>query len=158
MPRKWNEKDLVSVVPLCYSIDGVIRTLGLKLTGGNRKTVKRWIEHLSLDTTHFNGRSHRKGSTKPVIVKKPLNLILVENSTYTNTHRLKLRLISEGVFKPICRCCCLSEWMGKPIPLELNHINGTSNDHQITNLELLCPNCHAQTGTYRALNIKKLRV
>ena len=41
------------------------------------------------------------------------------------------------------------------INLELEHINGKHSDNRLENLTLLCPNCHAQTETYRGKNIKK---
>ena len=40
-------------------------------------------------------------------------------------------------------------WMGKPIPLELHHINCNNQDNRLENLLLLCPNCHALTDGYR---------
>ena len=43
--------------------------------------------------------------------------------------------------------------MGKPIALELHHINGIKNDLRIENLLILCPNCHALTDNYRGKNI-----
>ena len=42
----------------------------------------------------------------------------------------------------------LSEWMGKPIPLELHHKDGNHYNNDLSNLEILCPNCHAQTDNY----------
>ena len=51
--------------------------------------------------------------------------------------------------------CERSEWLGEPIPLELHHLNGERTDHRIDNLQLLCPNCHALTDTYRAKNKQK---
>lgn len=43
-------------------------------------------------------------------------------------------------------------WNGMPIPLELDHINGINTDHRLENLQILCPNCHAQTSNYRGRN------
>ncbi len=36
--------------------------------------------------------------------------------------------------------------------LEINHINGDGTDHRPGNLEVICPNCHALTASYRGRN------
>lgn len=41
----------------------------------------------------------------------------------------------------------------KSIPLEVEHIDGNHTHNQEDNLDLLCPNCHSLTPTYRALNL-----
>jgi predicted HNH restriction endonuclease len=51
--------------------------------------------------------------------------------------------------------CNNTEWNGQPIPLELEHKNGNNQDNSLNNLCLLCPNCHAQTSTYRGKNKSK---
>lgn len=51
-----------------------------------------------------------------------------------------------------CECCKQTEWLGKPMPLELNHIDGNATNHSEENLEAICPNCHAQTPTYKGKN------
>ena len=38
------------------------------------------------------------------------------------------------------------------VPIELEHIDGNSENNSLENLKLLCPNCHSLTPTYRALN------
>lgn len=53
-----------------------------------------------------------------------------------------------------CEMCGISEWLGKPITLELDHIDGDSSNPSRKNLRLLCPNCHSQTSTFRGRNIK----
>ena len=53
----------------------------------------------------------------------------------------------------LCKCCNKTEWLGKPIKLELHHVNGIKNDLRIENLQILCPNCHAYTDNYRGKNI-----
>ena len=51
-----------------------------------------------------------------------------------------------------CNCCGLYEWMGKSIVLELEHIDGNSENNKEDNLILLCPNCHSQTPTFKGAN------
>jgi 5-methylcytosine-specific restriction endonuclease McrA len=43
----------------------------------------------------------------------------------------------------------LIEWLGRPVPIEVDHVNGKNTDHRLENLRLLCPNCHALTPTWR---------
>ncbi|HEX3671522.1 MAG TPA: HNH endonuclease [Candidatus Cybelea sp.] len=38
------------------------------------------------------------------------------------------------------------------VPIEVEHIDGNWQNSRLTNLTLLCPNCHALTLTYRGLN------
>ena len=82
----------------------------------------------------------------------PLNQVLVENSSYAR-HHVKRRIIKEKLLEYKCQCCGLGdEWNGKPIVLQLDHINGVNNDHRIENLRFVCPNCHTQQDTYSAKN------
>jgi hypothetical protein len=69
--------------------------------------------------------------------------------------RIKERLINEGYKKHKCEDCGRTKWNGKSIPLELEHVDGNGKNNLIKNLKLLCPNCHAQTSTYRGKNKKK---
>lgn len=52
-----------------------------------------------------------------------------------------------------CAICNLSEWMGKPIALHLDHIDGNCENNSLSNVRLLCPNCHSQTDTFSGKNI-----
>ncbi len=70
------------------------------------------------------------------------------------TSKLSKRLVKEGYKKYECQSCGISDWNGKPISLELNHIDGNSGNHALENLELICPNCHSQTDTYRSKKLK----
>ena len=36
----------------------------------------------------------------------------------------------------------ITEWNGKPIQMELHHIDGNRTNHKLSNLMMLCPNCH----------------
>lgn len=51
-----------------------------------------------------------------------------------------------------CMVCENTEWLGNPIPLEVDHINGDAGNNKPENLRLICPNCHSQTPTHKAKN------
>src|SRR6266511_923986 len=82
----------------------------------------------------------------------PLEEVLVENSTYSRFH-LKRRLLASGTLKNECAVCGQGQvWMGQPLAMVLDHINGVPNDNRLENLRMLCPNCNSQTATYCAKN------
>ncbi|MFN8527503.1 MAG: HNH endonuclease signature motif containing protein [Anaerolineae bacterium] len=48
-----------------------------------------------------------------------------------------------------CEICGLAEWQGQPITLELDHIDGNSDNNTAGNLRIICPNCHSQTPFWK---------
>jgi hypothetical protein len=154
--RTYTIPQLIEAVKESYSIAQVLSRLGLRPAGGNYDLMHRRIKELQLDTSHFTGRGWSKGKKldTPSPTLQTLESILVAESTYTNTNRLKNRLLNNGIFERRCMRCNLTKWLEQPIPIELDHINGDRQDHRLENLRLLCPNCHALTETYRGKNKK----
>lgn len=79
----------------------------------------------------------------------------LEKILNTNFHGLgketkKRRVILEQYGK--CFICGISEWMGKPLTLAVDHIDGNNQNDARENLRGLCPNCHSQTTTYCGRN------
>jgi 5-methylcytosine-specific restriction endonuclease McrA len=56
-----------------------------------------------------------------------------------------------------CVMCNHKTWLGEPIPLEVDHIDGDHQNNQPNNLRLLCPTCHSMTDTYKNRNYGKGR-
>jgi hypothetical protein len=152
MRYKFTEEQIKNAVQQSLSIANVCRVLGIRPCGGNYKTLHHKIKTWNIDTSHFTGQGWNIGLKFNPNPKQPLSEILIENSSYVTGTKLKKRLINEGVKKNICEICNLNSWMGKPLILELNHINGNNLDHRLENLQILCPNCHSQTSTHRGKN------
>lgn len=152
--RKWTDKQFIEAVQNSLSYAEVLRKIGLKTAGSNYDTVKRKISELNLDTSHMTGQAWNQGEKyRQIKLKQSIEEILVEHSSYTNTNNLRKRLLNEGLKERKCECCGNSEWLGKPIALELHHVNGIKDDLRIENLQILCPNCHAFTDNYRGRNM-----
>lgn len=146
--------ELKEVVANSFSITDALRNMGYTnpRTKHTRDCFKKRIEEEGIDTVHFD--THRKNGVSNN-VKRSLSDILIENSTYSNRSSLVKRMIEECVMEYKCvGCGNEGQWNGKPLSLQLDHVNGISNDHRIENLRLLCPNCHSQTETFAGRNNK----
>lgn len=83
--------------------------------------------------------------------------VFTEGSSYAR-HLLKKRLIKHKLIEYKCtECGNTGEWMGKPLSLQLDHINGVNNDNRLENLRFICANCHSQTDTYAGKNSTGMR-
>lgn len=149
---KHTKEDYIKAAQNSFSIAQMCVELGVKPIGGNYQTIKNKIKEYNIDISHFTGRAWNQGKRYRMINKpKSLEEILKENSPY-QSFKLKERLLESGLKERKCECCNNTEWLGKPIKLELHHINGNHDDNRLENLQLLCPNCHSYTDTYRGRN------
>jgi hypothetical protein len=103
----------------------------------------------------FSSRSLHKALKRGAVhsrsTKKPLEILL------QSKHRssIKRRLLNEGILKNECCRCGISEWQGKPLSIQIDHINGVNDDYRLENLRMLCANCHSLTDTYGRRNVGK---
>jgi 5-methylcytosine-specific restriction endonuclease McrA len=148
--QTYTDEELKEAVASSPSIRQVIIKLGLNPKGGGSyRVIHSKIKTLCIDTSHFKGQAWNKGQTKT-----PKHKIkdYLSNSKSITSHRLRLRLIKEGLMKHECSSCHLTYWMGSPIPIELDHIDGNHYNNELSNLRLLCPNCHSLTPTHAGKN------
>ncbi|QMU75373.1 HNH endonuclease [Streptacidiphilus sp. PB12-B1b] len=133
------------------SFAGVVRHLGLRPAGGTQAYIARRIREFGIDTSHFTGQAHNrgkrlKGRSVDFLVQRPATAKRVPGQ------RLRLALIESGRPDACALCGNTGTWLGKPITLEVDHINGDWSDNRAENLRMLCPNCHTQTETYCGRN------
>lgn len=114
------------------------RTISRKMSlpGLSEHTVKHWCDDIKVTwrNAYENGLAHKIKNDK------------IPKMRYGARKRL-LRLRGRK-----CEKCGLTMWMGQEIPIEIHHINGDGKNHSDDNTQLLCPNCHAQTDTYKIKN------
>ena len=114
------------------------RLMGINSSSGQQKIKKYCIDN-KIDFSHFTGQIHRTPQSKKTFQ---------EGSKKVSSHVLKNRLFLEGKREKKCYKCLRTEWNLLPIPLELHHKDGNHNNNTDENIEILCPNCHAQTENY----------
>lgn len=132
----------------------LLLTFGLANKGGNYQTVKNRAkeESLSLDGLRKRYKQYQAKNYNQPTPSIPIEQVLVEHSNYSRK-TLKNRLIKENLLEYKCVECGITDlWNNKPIKLQIDHINGISDDNRLGNLRFICPNCHSQTSSYAGKN------
>lgn len=133
--KEYTDEDIIKYSKEVKSIAGLLKKLNLKVVGGNYANIKRNIQRLNIDTSHWTGQAWNKGEQ------------LKDWSEYTRVSNLKKHLIKVRGHR--CEKCNNAEWFGYPIKLEVHHIDGDKTNNDEDNLQLLCPNCHSITDNWR---------
>src|SRR5215212_2812069 len=106
--------------PRCYS--EVLRRLGLGTSGGNPRTIQKYVGSWDISVEHFDPDGVRASGIRREPI--PLAAVLVQSSTYHRGY-LKERLYHEGLKDRACELCGQGEtWNGAPMSLILDHVNG----------------------------------
>lgn len=84
--------------------------------------------------------------------KKCLLEFKINNNESLGKRTYKNYLIDKRGYK--CEQCKNTHWQEQLIPLDTHHIDGNKNNNILTNLKLLCKNCHALTPNYGTKNGK----
>lgn len=116
--------------------------IGYSMKGGSsHNEIKLMIQYHNLDISHFTGQGW--------------NVNNFDYSRFKKGNVIKLTSALPAIVQlrgHQCEVCKNVEWNNQPIPLEIHHIDGDPLNNDLKNLQLLCPNCHSQTETWRGKN------
>ncbi len=149
---KHTREKLSPIVAASTSIAQVLKALELRPSGGNYCHIQRKILEYGLDRSHFLGKGANRGDTHRGPKRLSWEEILVHRACgrRAKAHVLRRALIEMGRDYR-CQaggCANPGSWLGRPLMLQVNHINGDWRDDRSENLQFLCPNCHSQTDNW----------
>lgn len=137
------------------SVSDFLLKLGFSVNAGNRRTLRKRCDALSLDLdakakeglAYSGSRLHRRQA-------RSNEELFIENGP-DDRKSLRKRLLKDQIIPYVCAICGMEPiWNDLPITLTLDHINGVNNDHRLSNLRFVCPNCDSQLSTYGSRNRK----
>ena len=76
--------------------------------------------------------------------------------TKISNYQLKSFLFFNNLKEHRCEICGIGEvWNGMPLVLQVHHIDGNNTNNRLSNIQILCPNCHSQTENFGRRNCFK---
>ncbi|MFF0749030.1 HNH endonuclease [Streptomyces sp. NPDC004267] len=146
---KWTREVLAEAVAASTNMCEVLRRLGVEIVGGHHTHISRRIKTYDIDTSHFRTPSQKGKVWRP---RTPEALLVEQSGPHPRripSDRIAWALAESGVREQCAMCDTGPVWRGRPLPLEVDHMDGNWRDNRIENLRFLCPNCHSTTDTYR---------
>ena len=137
--RTFTKEQIEDIVASSSSLRQVAKKLGYKQDGGGTMaSLKQMIEEYQLDTSHFLGQGWNR-----------------DNHTYETFTEFSYKKNGNSTAKALialrghqCENCGITSWLDQPINLEVHHRDGDRTNNSLSNLQLLCPNCHSYTYTF----------
>lgn len=144
--NNYSKEELQNLFNNSISYAEVLRKMGYENTqkgGRNVEQLQKLVQKYNIDTSHLLGKGHNKNKFNLDAFRK--------GNAIRSEKRIAVLSYLRGAK---CEQCGNSEWNGQKIPLCTHHIDGDHLNNELENLQLLCPNCHAQTDNYCGKNKK----
>lgn len=137
-----------------WSVTKVVQRLTGRTGGTSFKMVYKIVDRYGLDTSHWLGCGWRKNISSPI---KSNDCYFTKRNGRISGQALLAALIKRGFRKRKCEECERTRWNKSLVPLEVHHIDGDPTNNVLSNLKVLCRNCHAQTPNFGSKNRKVIR-
>ncbi|MEU1086164.1 HNH endonuclease [Streptomyces sp. NPDC005576] len=139
---------VVEAVAHSVSIAETLRRLGRPDNGAQRALLRTWVSEQGIDTSHFLGQAHQRSKPSHMPKRRAEEVLVHHTGPRSRATQLRRALLDLGTPQKCAGCGTGAVWLGKPMTLEIDHINGDPYDDRRENLRMLCPNCHAITSTW----------
>lgn len=153
----FSPEQLQSLLDSRNTYTEILRVAGIN-SSSSTNTLKRIIKEYKLDTSKFeeNRKLYKQQMAKMSLCSEYNIESKLHRNTKTNSHKLRNKLIEFGYKESKCELCGISEWLGKPVKLQLHHIDGNHDNNELSNLQI-CPNCHSMTDNFGVYNSKRAK-
>lgn len=153
--HKIPEQELRKIIAESTSMRQVLYKMNATVAGCQSKLFKRIIKELNIDISHFKGE-YKLGEKFKTEIPPEKTFV---NGKFFNGRDLTKKIIKYNLKKYKCeKCGNTGTWMGEPIVLQLDHIDGKNTNNCLENLRFMCPNCHSQTSTYSGRRHRKINL
>ena len=126
--------------------DFIENKLGLVYCNGSKQSFYKILKKIDINYNHFSDTRLKKSS-------KYKNEELFTTNSIIDRTIIRSRIIKENLKEYKCHNCgCSEEWLGKKMPLILDHQDGIRDNNELNNLRFLCPNCDSIQSTYKNRN------
>ena len=125
-----NDREFINTINNSYYLRDVVKKMGCSLNNKTIKKIKMKMDELNINIVNFD--SSKSISQEINNIKK-------------NNKEMKRQLLEKDLIENKCHACKIGDmWNGRLLSLKINYINGNSNDKNLNNMRLLCPNCFNQ--------------
>lgn len=140
---QYTDEEFTDIWNQSVSMVDFSKNLGYSSYSGDAsQRLRRRVDNLGLDDSHFQRRRPQKRTKENVFCKDST----VDQATLRRWYK------NEDI-EYVCSICGQKpEWNGKPLTLTLDHINGNNHDDRLENLRWVCPNCDRQLDTFGSKN------